>query len=198
MRSAKVLKAAVIIALCGTRSLSAQTSNAYRVEFYGSVGVGYGINTINYVSPSAGVTSRTASGPTWYAAFGLSLSPRVALGIEWSGVITGCDPVCSSNTSNYYTAAFTYHLSVPNGFYARINLGYGGEAIHGDASASEGGIAGGVGLGYDWHIGNGGYVVKPFISYLAQFSSVAYSGALTGTTGRATLWQFGVGIGYAR
>jgi hypothetical protein len=198
MRDARLVAAAMMIVLYGTRSLSAQSSNSHRVGFYGSIGGGYGIPTLTFSDPTTGVTKSTGGGGTWYAVFGVSVSPRVALGVEWNAAMTGCEPDCSRDMLNYYTAAFTYRLSATNGFYAKINLGYGGEALSGGTTASEGGFAGGVGLGYDWHVGSRGFVVKGFVNYFAQFSAAAYSGDLTGDTGRTALWQFGVGIGYAR
>ncbi len=60
------------------------------------------------------------------------------------------------------------------------------------------GFSGGIGVGFDWAIGKGGFIVKPFANYMVQLSKSTYGGALSGEDiqGKASLFQIGVGIGY--
>ncbi len=80
----------------------------------------------------------------------------------------------------FYTAAATFYPSAKDNFFLKLNLGYvrASTAEHccGEGSTTEGGFAGGIGIGYDWAIGKGGFIVKPFANYLTQFSEATYSG----------------------
>jgi hypothetical protein len=114
----------------------------------------------------------------------------------------GCD-LCGGNvhiTNSFYSAAATWYPNAKSNFFLKLNLGYAQNevAFTGSSSDTEGGFAAGLGFGYDWQIGSGGFIVKPFANYLAQPSSATYSGggSVAGEKGRAQLLQVGVGIGF--
>jgi hypothetical protein len=195
MRKFAILAALSTAAVLSAGSLSAQAE--VRQGFYGSAGGGFGSN---YFEESAGgeSLSRTKSGGTWYAAAGWMLNQKFAIGAEWNYAKTSC---CGglNNANSFYSAAFTWFPMPKNNFFAKVNLGYGGsELSESGETASEMGFSGGLGVGFDWAVGKGGFIVKPFANYMVQLSKSTYGGALDGEgiDGKASLFQIGVGIGY--
>ncbi len=137
---------------------------------------------------------------TYYANLGWKLSEKFGIGAEWNYAKTGCG-MCSGGekiTSTFYSAALSWFPGGGN-FFVKANLGYGGNSIDGDfQGTSQNGTAGGVGVGFDWGIGKGGLIVKPFANYFTQLSKSAYGGPLSGdgVQGMASLFQIGLGIGF--
>jgi hypothetical protein len=177
MRKLATLAALSTAAILSASSLSAQAE--VRQGFYGSAGGGFGSNYFEE-SASGESLSRTKSGGTWYAAAGWMLNQKFAIGAEWNYAKTSC---CGGL----------------NNFFAKVNLGYGGsELSESGETASEMGFSGGLGVGFDWAVGKGGFIVKPFANYMVQLSKSTYGGALDGEgiDGKASLFQIGVGIGY--
>lgn len=197
MRKLAILAALAVAALLTASSVSAQAE--VRQGFYASGGVGYGSNKVS-ISSSGESQDESGSGATYYAQFGWLLNQKFAIGAEWNYASTSCDNCSPDKIANsFYSAAFTWFPMEKNNFFVKANLGYGGDEISGGGeSASEMGFFGGIGVGFDWAIGKGGFIVKPFANYMTQFSSATYSGALSGEgiNGKASLFQVGVGIGY--
>ncbi len=202
MRKLSTFAALGIASLFAAGTLSAQTDTHKGI--YASAGVGYGAQTLSLTLADGDNGGSTASQETtWYGQIGLGVKPQWAFGVEFNYMKSGCDECGGGNThitNSFYSAAATYYPSATNNFFLKLNLGYAQNqvAFTGSSSDTEGGFAAGLGFGYDWAIGSGGFIVKPFANYLAQVSSATYSGggSVSGEKGRAQLLQFGVGIGY--
>jgi hypothetical protein len=200
MRKLSIIAALGFATIFAAGTLSAQTDT--HKGFYGSVGGGYGGQTVT-LSNGGASESLTGQEATWYAGVGLGVKPQWAFGIDFNYMKGGCGFLCSEAglhfTSSFYTAAATFYPSPTNNFFLKLNLGYAqNEGSFSGGSDTEGGFAAGLGFGYDWAIGKGGFIVKPFANYLAQVSSATYIGgaSLSGDKGRVQLLQFGVGVGY--
>jgi len=198
MRKLTLLAALAVPAVFAATSVSAQAE--MHKGFYASAGGGYGSNKVD-LSNGGESQNESGSGATWYAALGWGLNQQWAIGAEWNYAQTGCGD-CSSGehiTNSFYSAAITWFPMAKNNFFVKANLGYGGNEISGGGSSgSEMGFSGGIGVGYDWALGKGGFIVKPFANYLTQFSKSTYGGVFSGEglEGTASLFQIGVGIGY--
>jgi hypothetical protein len=201
MRKLSILAALVFASVAAAGTLSAQVDT--HKGFYGSVGIGYGGQTTSLTAPDGdNLGSLSSQETTWYGQVGLGVKPQWAFGVEFNYMKAGCGE-CGGNvhfTNSFYTAAATWYTSPKDNFFLKLNLGYAQNevAFTGSSSDTEGGFAAGLGFGYDWAIGNGGFIVKPFANYMAQVSSATYSGggSVAGDKGRAQLLQFGVGVGY--
>ncbi len=198
MRKLTLLAALAVPAVFAATSLSAQAET--RTGFYVSGGGGYGSQTAD-ASSGGESQNESGSGATYYAQLGWLLNQKWAIGAEWNYAQTGCGDCGSGQhiTNSFYSAALTWFPMEKNNFFAKINLGYGGNEISGDGeSASEMAFSGGIGVGFDWAIGKGGFIVKPFANYFTQFSKGTYGGFFAGddVQGTGGLFQVGVGIGY--
>ncbi len=193
----------IVAAVMGTAVIASAASAQVDTHhgLYASVGGGYGSQSTAFTfdGESDGLISSMAT--TWYAQVGWGLRPKWAFGIEANYLKGGC-PFCAGEqhySALFYTAAATFYPNAKDNFFLKLNLGYGSSKAEfsGEGSTTEGGFAGGIGMGYDWAIGKGGFIVKPFANYLTQFSEATYSGSLgDGEKGRVQLLQFGVGIGF--
>jgi hypothetical protein len=199
MRRLLLIAAAVIGTAFVASTASAQVDT--HKGFNASVGGGYGSQTTFFSFDGSSDGSVSSMETTWYAQLGWGLKPQWTFGIEANYMKSGCGE-CGGDehfTALFYTAAATWYPKANDNFFLKLNLGYGSAKIDisGEGSTTEGGFAGGLGLGYDWAIGKGGFIVKPFANYLTQFSDAAFSGSLgDGEKGRIQLLQVGVGIGY--
>jgi hypothetical protein len=182
---------------------STDTTNALRHGFYGSIGVGYGMTRIG-ADLTGSVEWENASGATYYAAAGFAPNPHLRLGAEWNYIETN-DAFSSyfgsgvSATTMFFSVSVTYYPSLKNNFWMKADVGLANlSGARGSLSASEEGLAGGIGVGYDWRIGQSNFVIIPFANYFLQFSPSEFDGVLQGTrdSGTARLLQIGVGAGY--
>jgi len=199
MRRFLLVVATVIGTAFVANTASAQVDTHH--GFYASVGGGYGSQTTSFTFDGESDGTESFMETTWYAQAGWGLKPKWAFGVE-ANYLKGSCGFCSGEehlTSTFYTAAATYYPWATDNFFLKLNLGYAtsNEEISGEGSTTEGGFAGGIGFGYDWAIGKGGFIVKPFANYLTQFSEAAYSGSLgDGEKGRVQMLQVGVGLGF--
>jgi hypothetical protein len=196
MRRFLLIVAAVLGTVFIANTASAQVDTHH--GFNASVGVGYGSQTtaLTFDGESDGSSSSMAT--TWYAQAGWGLRPKWTFGVEANYLKGPCE-FCDHVTILFYSAAATFYPNPKDNFFLKLNLGYGSAKaeFNGEGSTTEGGFAGGIGMGYDWMIGKGGFIVKPFANYLTQFSSATFSGSLgDGEKGRAQLLQVGLGIGF--
>ncbi len=201
MRKLSMIAALGFASMFAASTLSAQTDT--HKGFYGSVGGGYGAQSTNVDFGGGDKVDASGQEATWFAGIGLGVKPQWAFGIDFNYMKSSCDLCSGGNihlTNSFYTAAATFYPSPTGNFFLKLNLGYAQNeaSFAGAGSDTEGGFAAGLGFGYDWQIGKGGFIVKPFANYMAQVSSATYSGgeSFTGAKGRAQLMQFGVAIGY--
>ena len=205
MRARSVRAAGAVVIALVTHSLPGQSAEyGYgRKGFYGSVGLGYGREK----ESCDGCPTRSLDDLTLYIALGGGLGESVRIGGEADGWMhSSIVPTASTMISTYvgfYTVAVAYYPIDAAAFWVKGNLGYvhasstvGGSGV--TESLSQGGLAAGLGIGYDLDVGERGLVVIPYVGYLAQISggSITVPGAGTVTNVKETLLQFGLGIGY--
>ena len=201
MRNARLwITVAVVTALVSNLATAqAAGSAADRKGFYGSGGFGYGFGT-TYVE-FAGITDNdNENGVYLYVAAGAGLDQNWRVGGEIDYLKASCDK-CGGGvdaTLMFYTAVVTYYPSTDN-FWIKLNAGYGTDELSGGGgSGTAGGVALGVGLGYDWMPGKSAFAITPYGAYLAQVSKAVFGGDLSGSgvSGRGAMFQIGVGFGY--
>lgn len=196
MRQLTILAVLFLAAVTAASPAAAQS----RTGFYISGGAGYASNKADFNS-AAETPNQSGDGVSYYANAGWRLSSRFAIGAEWNYAKTGCGNLCDGGTkitSTFWSAALAW-FPMGSNLFVKLNLGYGGNSIDGDfQGTSQNGTAGGVGVGFDWGIGKGGLIIKPFANYLTQFSKSTYGGPLSGdgVQGMALLFQVGLGIGF--
>jgi hypothetical protein len=195
MRNLTILAALSLAAMTAASSAAAQAHTG----FYISAGGGYASNKADFNS-EAETPNQSGDGVSYYANLGWKLSSKLAIGVEWNYAKTGCG-ICSGGekiTSTFYTAALAWFPG-GNSLFVKVNLGYGGNSIDGDfQGVSQNASAAGIGVGFDWGVGKGGFIVKPFANYFTQLSKGTYGGALSGENvqSSASIFQIGLGIGF--
>lgn len=192
--SSKFIAAALVALVAGTAG--AQTAG--RAGFYGSAGIGYG-SASNSIDAD-GSTSASQSGLTITAGLGTGLGKQWRLGVQFDYLKGSTTKYGGSTdvTTTFYTAALAYYPSMTMPIWIRANLGYGNlSGTNSGQSASEGGFAGGLGVGYDWMPGKSDLAVIPFIAWQTQFSKGTFGGAFSGTgaKGSGSIFQIGASIG---
>jgi hypothetical protein len=200
MRRLLLIAAAVIGTALVANTASAQVDTHH--GFYASVGGGYGAQTTSIDDGGGDTFSLSSMETAWYAGLGWGVKPQWAFGIDYNYQKAGCGE-CGGGvhfTNSFYTAAATWYPHANNNFYLKLNLGYATGVINEDCcgNSTQNGFAAGIGFGYDWAMGKGGFIVKPFASYLAQVSNSSYNDAsdFGGAKGRAQLLTVGVALGY--
>ena len=190
-------------ALTAIVSSKASAQAADRKGFYADVGV-------NYTIPNNELTESGSSVKDTKGIVGFVLGAGSGINQQWrlggqidywktsnifeSDVGSGVD-----GTVMFYTVAVTYYPSLTSNFWLRANLGYGQDKLSGQGeSASAGGFAGGLGLGWDWMVGKGGFCIAPYAAYMDLFSTGDFGGALSGEgiSGKVSAFQIGATLGY--
>jgi hypothetical protein len=202
MRKTTLFLAVTAFTAAAASSISAQTPD--RKGFYGDVAA-------NYSAPSMEITdgsetlkdSKGGLGVAVGAGIGLKNNRwRLGVQFDWmkaSDVFENDIGPGLDATTTFYTAAATYYPSATSDFWLRANLGYGQVSFSGSGvSASAGGFAAGLGVGYDWLLGKGGFALTPYAEYMDLFSTGDFDGDFSGSgiTGKNGIFQIGVGIGY--
>ena len=197
------LMAVVALAAAAAPLLSVASAQD-RTGFYADIGA-------NYTSPSnqltqTGFTTKDSKGGVAYTlGVGTGLNSQWRLGVQVdyfkvSGVFSSyfeSNGISAEVTT--YSAVGTFYPSMKNEFWLKLNLGYGTDKFSGEGqTASASGFTGGLGAGYDWLIGKGGFVVTPYLSYMDLFSTGDFGGALSGAgvKGKVSQFQVGVTLGY--
>jgi hypothetical protein len=202
MLKSKLVIAMMTLTLSVTNAVSAQVAN--RKGFYID-------GLLNYSAPSDELTGPGGSLKDTQGSFGYGLgigggvSNQLRIGGQVDTFITSnafqndVGPGLDATTS-FVTLALTFYPSLTNDFWIRANLGYGVESLSGDGeSASGGGFAGGLGVGYDILLGKSRkFALVPYISYLDLFKSGDMDGAFAGEgiQAKVSVFQIGIGIGY--
>jgi hypothetical protein len=116
---------------------------------------------------------------------------------------------CCNSTAVYYSASVAYYDDAYSHFWLKGNLGYStydatyftGNNPGGGAGTyvpySNGGIAAGLGIGYDVRLGRSGVLMAPYLSYERQLFSSSVPG-VSGASARQSLLFGGLAIGYNR
>jgi len=191
-------------------ALAAQnpSSPAERSGFYGMLGAGYG----DAMFETNSVYSNNGAG-MYMLTLGYMLDPRWRLGVEMDYVISpdagSYSFGCCNSTAAYYSASVAYYDDASSHLWFKGNLGYstynatyftgnnpgGGAGMY--LPYSNGGIAAGLGIGYDVRLGKGGVLMSPFLSYERQLSTTQLPG-VSGASGRQSFLFAGLGVGYNR
>jgi len=182
--------AVLALALCAGASVAPATAQAAGARrqtegFYGSIGVGYGSLSVTCTD----CESNNTNSMSFYAGAGGTLSQKWRLGAEYDMWRKSEDGFTLS--VGYFLANATLYPSANNDLWIKFGAGYTNATGSGggSSSSSNGGAAGAIGLGYDWHVTEGGLALIPYLSYDAQLTS-------SGGEGKANVFQVGVGIGY--
>jgi hypothetical protein len=161
-----------------------------RKGLFASLGLGFGSAKLD-----CGDCSKTV-GDAWsgYFRVGGTISPRLRLGIESSGWAKSLDedPQIGFLTANLYV-----YPSVSNNFWIQGGLGVAtARALQNvdDIKARGAGIA--AGIGYDWSVSGGNFVLVPYATYLRQLTGKLQIGETENVSVNTSLVQLGVGIGH--
>jgi hypothetical protein len=174
-----------------TAATSDGTSNV-RQGFFVSVGGGYGSAGIN----CEGCSTNRESGPVAYVRVGGTVNPHLRLGIEsdgWAKTSFGVDEQIVFATADLYV-----YPSTATNFWIKGGFGLAAGKESNDVNELKAtGAAVGAGIGYDWNVSGGNFVLVPFATYLRQLSgNIKANGADTGVSANADIFQFGIGLGY--
>lgn len=175
-----------------TTTSSSSGPTAVRSGFFIEVGLAYGSAGIR----CDGCSSDRESGPSGDIHLGGTINPHLRIGVEsngWAKTVNGVDEQFGVLSGVLYV-----YPSATNNFWVKGGAGYAvaKESDNFDEIKAEGvGIS--VGLGYDWAVGGGNFVIVPYAGYLRQLSgNVKLDGSDTGVAAHADLLQVGVGFGY--
>ena len=172
-------------------------ATARRGGAYISAGVSYGSYLVssNYFGNPGNAAysqSQRASGFAWSFQIGGTLDPNWRFGAQMNNYTSSF----SADTAVlivFYTAAATFYPSETKSLWIRGNLGFGSLRL---TNGSEGGIAGGLAVGYEWYPFSPEFAITPWASYMAQFTDKTMSGNV-GTSGGSARVQFlEVGVGF--
>jgi len=172
----------ISLALLAPSLVASAQSPTPRAGFYGSFGVAFG------AVPSDSFS--TQSGAAYYLAGGWTLDQRFRLGLEaqaWSRTQGG-----GTVNLDFLLASLSWYPSDASDFWVKANVGGTNYKVHllGEpTTTSSGGVAVGLGVGYDWHPVSGTFVFIPYVAYTAQVSS-------SSGEPRGKLFQIGLGFGY--
>lgn len=186
MRIARVIVSALVLGVLTLRG-NAQGIHDIRSGFYGSFGIGYGSGMC---SGGSGNCASNQSGVGYYLALGGTLNQMFRLGAE-AQLFTKTQGGGTVDV-NYYLASLSWYPSGASAFWVKVNAGYTHFTVHlagVPSTTSSGGVAGGLGVGYDWQPVPGTFVFIPFASYTAQFNA-------SGGDPKGNLLLIGLGFGY--
>jgi hypothetical protein len=136
------------------------------------------------------------SGPVAYVRVGGPANPHLRLGIESDGWTTTTFAV--DDKIAFVTADLYLYPSITSNFWVKggFGLAAGKETDLGhEVKATGAALA--AGIGYDWNVGHGNFVIGQFATYLRQLSgNVKIDGADTGVSASTNLIEIGIGFGY--
>jgi hypothetical protein len=177
------------------RAQSAATNDGaipFRHGFFVSAGAGIGSGVIDCSTCSR---DRKA-GPVAYVRVGGTINPHLRLGIESDGWKTTTFEI--DDKVAFVTADLYLYPSVTNNFWIKGGFGLAAakESVPGhEVKASGAAFAGGI--GYDWKVGHGDFVIGQFATYLRQVSgTVNIDGADSGLSASTNILELGIGLGF--
>jgi hypothetical protein len=175
-----------------TSAAATDGSSSVRKGFFASGGLGYGAFGVN-----CGVcATNRESGPVAYVRIGGTINPHVRLGVEsdgWARTHFGLHEQLAFLTGDLYV-----YPSASANFWIKGGFGVAArkETHEADELRSSGAAMAG-GVGYDWKVGNGNFVITQFATYLRQLSSkMKVDRVDTGVSASADVYQLGIGLGY--
>jgi hypothetical protein len=195
----------LVAALSTAAAAQAQTapkSSLDRKGFYGDIGMTYSMPSME-LTDGTETAKNTTGGIGFTIGLGTGLNDhwRVGAQFDWfnasEAYSNDLGPGIDANMK-FYTAAVTFYPQADNFFWIRANLGYGTESLTGGTSTSGSGFAAGLGFGYDWKVGQNGFVIGPYLEFMNLFKTSAFGGDFEGSnvTGTAGVFQIGAVVGY--
>lgn len=163
-----------------------------RKGFFIGGGFGYGSAGLD----CNGCPSDRENGPVGYIRLGGTINPHLRIGVEsnaWAKTSFGVDEQIAFVTADLYV-----YPSVSSNFWVKGGVGVAEGKASGDIDELKAtGVGIGAGIGYDWSVGGGNFVIVPFATYLRQLSgNIKLNGSDSGVSANANLLEIGVGLGY--
>jgi hypothetical protein len=189
---------ALVLALLVASPLAAQAKPQTRQGFTISFGLGGGSAGLSCSDCSS---DREGAG-SGYFRIGGTFRPNLILGAEFSGWTKSATDQGSkvTTTLSFATGIAQWYPQPATGFYLKGGLGIGGisadvvDPFFGSATMESMGVAGLIGAGYDWRVGQN-FSLSPYINFMGSGGAKAkVNGSSTGETLNANLFQFGLGF----
>jgi hypothetical protein len=171
---------------------SASSTSSLRKGFFASGGMGYGSAAID----CEGCQRNRESGPVAYVRLGGTINPHLRLGIESDGWAKTNFGVYEQIV--YVTGDLYVYPSASGNFWMKGGFGVAaGKETYQVNRVESTGTAVAVGVGYDWKVGGGNFVIEQFATYLRQLNgTIVVNGADSGVSPTTNVIQLGVGLGY--
>jgi hypothetical protein len=195
MRKSPMFLVSLFALALSATSLSAQSSSApsaARKGFF--IGGGFGAGSAGLDCDGCNVSRQNGLSGNFH--IGGTINPHLRLGFESNGWVHSENGVDSQ--IGFWTGAAYLYPSMSNNLWLKGGVGLAtAKASDNTDELKADGLGVSVGIGYDWAVSGGNFVVVPFAGYLRQLSGKGkYDGVDTGVSANANLFQFGVGIGY--
>ena len=171
---------------------TADGASSLRKGLFVSAGLGYGAAGID----CAGCQTNRESGPVAYVRIGGTVNSHLRVGIEsdgWAKTKFGVYERIAFLTGDLYV-----YPSMSANFWIKGGFGVaaGKETYQVNEATSTGAAVVG-GIGYDWKVGGGNFVIEQFATYLRQLNgNIKVNGVDSGVSPNADVFQLGVGLGY--
>lgn len=182
------LAAALVTAL---PALAQNPSERPRFGAYIDASVSYGSYDLNPSGCTSGncAPAGKATGFAWGLALGGTFNPTWRLGAQMNNYTSKFSDASTADIT-FFTMAGTWYPSEDHSLWIRANLGLASLRL---LSSGETGLAGGVGIGYDFYPIGPDVSVAPWADYMAQILSVPLGGAHG--SARVQLFEFGIALG---
>jgi len=195
-KSASLATVAVLAALAATSS-AAQGTPIDRAGLYVDAGASFAQmnNAYQLIETNGAVNAKSEVAYAVGVGWGLKGSAW-RLGLQGDYVTQ--DDIQPSSTFTLITAAGTYYPVATNGLWLRLNLGWGQNRLStGILNGSGGGLAAGIGIGYDFLLADRKLSLTPYMQYMGMKTN-AYSGDWTGfgIHGQLMMFEIGLTVGY--
>ena len=203
MRKAYVITAAVLCAAVTAIAASSVSAQAApdRKGLYADIGANWTFPTIE-ATDGVLTANEYQSNPGYVLGIGFGLKNnkmRLGAQVDYFAETNVFGSTTEKSNMYFYTLAGTFYPSAKE-MWVRVNLGYATIDLTGSGqSASAGGFAAGLGVGYDFLLGSKrALALSPYLSYMDLFKSNDFGGVLSGqgVSAKVGLFQAGVTIGY--
>lgn len=136
------------------------------------------------------------NGFSGYFRIGGTINPHFRLGFESNGWYKSEDGV--DEVVGFWSGVGYYYPSLTNNLWLKGGLGLAtAKASDPSDEVKTNGFGLSIGMGYDWAVSRGNFVLVPYAGYLHQVSGkLKYNGSSTGVSMNTSLFQFGLGLGY--
>jgi len=202
MSKSSIFFAVAVLAAAVAAPASAQ-GKVDRQGLYVDVGVNYtlGVSGAELTGSSGEIIGQTTNVAGFTGAVGLGLKSNMfRLGFQYD-MYSVNDVFATSglkDATSYYTLAGTFYPSATDGFWGRLNLGYGSSKVSGASTASgtSSGFAAGFAVGYDILMSGDKFAISPYLSYLGLLSGGDFGGDFSGAKAKNSVMQIGFTLGY--